>query len=79
MRENNYINVFYHFYSDIFLGTKGSYSARFFFNKMNKLKRNKKEIKINLFRDRLVKYLLKTIHLIKATNIYKITIFKILL
>ena len=57
--ENNYINDFYHFYSDELLRDKGLHNTRFFFNKMNKIKRNKKEIKVNLFQDKLIKYLLK--------------------
>ena len=57
--DNNYINDFYHFYSDQLLGHKGLHSAIFFFNKMNKIKRSKREIRINLFQDKLIKYLLK--------------------
>ena len=59
MLENNYINDFYHFYSDKYLGNKGFNNAKFFFNKINKIKHNKKEVKINLFQDKLIKYLLK--------------------
>ena len=51
--ENNYINDFYHFYSDKLLGNKGIYDAKFFFNKMNKIKRGKREVRINLFNDKL--------------------------
>ena len=57
--ENNYINDFYHFYSDRLFGNNGFHNAKFFFNKMNKIKLSKKEIKINLFKDKLIKYLLK--------------------
>ena len=57
--ENNYINDFYHFYSDELFGNKGFYNAKFFFNKMNKIKRDKREIRINLFQDKLIKYSLK--------------------
>ena len=57
--ENNYINDFYHFYSDELFGNKGFHNAKFFFNKMNKIKRDKREIRINLFQDKLIKYLLK--------------------
>ena len=35
------------------------HNAKFFFNKMNKIKRNKREIEINLFQDKLLKYSLK--------------------
>ena len=57
--ENNYINDFYHFYSDELLKNKGFHDAKFFFNKMNKIMQCKKEIRINLFQDKLIKYLLK--------------------
>ena len=57
--ENNYINDFYHFYSDELFGYKGFHNAKFFFNKMNKIMRDKKKIRINLFQDKLIKYLLK--------------------
>ena len=57
--ENNYINDFYHFYSDELFGYKGFHNAKFFFNKMNKIMGGKKEIRINLFQDKLIKYLLK--------------------
>ena len=57
--ENNYINDFYHFYSDELFGNKGFHNAKLFFNKMNKIKQCKKEIRINLFQDNLIKYLLK--------------------
>ena len=57
--ENNYINDFYHFYSNESFGNKGIYNTKFFFNKMNKKKKSKREIKINLFQDKLIKFLLK--------------------
>ena len=57
--ENNYINDFYHFYSDELFRNKGFHNAKFFFNKMNKIKRDKREIRINLFQDKLIKYSLK--------------------
>ena len=57
--ENNYINDFYHFYSDEIFGNKGFYNAKFFFDKMNRIKQNKSLIKVNLFQDKLIKYLLK--------------------
>ena len=57
--KNNYINDFYHFYSDQLLGNNGFHNTKKFFNEMNKIKLNKREIKINLFQDKLIKYLLK--------------------
>jgi diaminohydroxyphosphoribosylaminopyrimidine deaminase/5-amino-6-(5-phosphoribosylamino)uracil reductase len=57
--DNYYINDFYHFYSDQLFGNRGLYNAKFFFNKMNKIKRSKREIEINLFQDKLLKYSLK--------------------
>ena len=57
--ENSYINDFYHFYSDKLLGNKGLHNANSFFNEINKIKRNTREIRINLFQDKLIKYLLK--------------------
>ena len=57
--ENNYINDFYHFYSKDLFKTKGIYNAKFFFNEINKIKLNKREITINLFQDKLIKYLIK--------------------
>ena len=57
--ENNYINDFYHFYSNELFGNKGFHNGKLFFNKINKMKRSKKEIKTNLFQDKLIKYLLK--------------------
>ena len=57
--ENNYINDFYHFYSDQLFGYKNFQNAKFFFERMNKIKIRKKEIKTNLFQDKLIKYLIK--------------------
>ncbi|MDP6094312.1 MAG: hypothetical protein QF537_20455, partial [SAR324 cluster bacterium] len=57
--DNYYINDFYHFYSDQLFGNRGFHNAKFFFNKMNKIKRSKREIEINLFQDKLLKYSLK--------------------
>ena len=57
--DNYYINDFYHFYSDQFFGNRGFLNTKFFFNKMNKIKRSKREIEINLFQDKLLKYSLK--------------------
>ena len=57
--ENNYINDFYHFYSDELFGYKNFHNAKSFLKKMNKIKRSKREIKINLFQDKLIKYLIK--------------------
>ena len=47
------------FILDELFGYKGFHNAKFFFNKMNKIMRDKKEIRINLFQDKLIKYLLK--------------------
>ena len=74
MLENNYINDFYHFYSDELFGNKGFHNAKLFFNKMNKIKQCKKEIRINLFQDKLIKYLLQ----IKFMNIIQQKIFQVL-
>ena len=57
--KNNYINDFYHFYSDELFENTGFHNAKLFFNKMNKIKRDKREIRINLFQDKLIKYSLK--------------------
>ena len=57
--ENNYINDFYHFYSNDFLREKGFYNTKLFFNKMNNLKRSKRKMKINLFQDKLYNYSIK--------------------
>lgn len=57
--NNNYINDFYHFYSEELFRNKGRYNAKFLLNKMNKIKQNKREIKINLFQNKLIKYSLK--------------------
>ena len=57
--ENNFVNDFYHFYSNELFVNRGFHNAKFLFNKMNKMKINKKEIIINLFQDKLIKYLLK--------------------
>jgi len=57
--DNNYINDFYHFYSDQLIENKGFHNTKFFLKKMNKIKRSKREIKINLFQDKLIKYSLK--------------------
>ena len=57
--EKNYINDFYHFYSDQLLGIKGLNSAKIFLKKLNKIKQDKREIKVNLFQDKLMKYLIK--------------------
>ncbi len=54
--DNCYINDFYHFYSDQLFGNRGFHNAKIFFNKMNKLKRSKREIAINLYKDKLLKY-----------------------
>ena len=57
--DNYYINDFYHFCSDQLFGKRGFHNAKFFFNKMNKIKQSKREIEINLFQDKLLKYSLK--------------------
>ena len=57
--ENNYINDFYHFYSNNLFKNKGYLNAKFFFNKINNLKKNKRRILINLFKDNLDKYSIK--------------------
>jgi diaminohydroxyphosphoribosylaminopyrimidine deaminase/5-amino-6-(5-phosphoribosylamino)uracil reductase len=57
--DNYYINDFYHFYSDQLLKNRGFHNAKIFFNKMNKIKHSKREIEINLFQDKLLKYSLK--------------------
>ena len=57
--KNNYINDFYHFYSNNFLKKKGIYNARLLIKKINKIKKNKNEIKVNLCDDKLLKYYLK--------------------
>ena len=57
--KNNYINEFYHFYSSDLFRKKGLNSGRFLFKKIIKTKKNKKEVIVNLFQDKLVKYLLK--------------------
>jgi diaminohydroxyphosphoribosylaminopyrimidine deaminase/5-amino-6-(5-phosphoribosylamino)uracil reductase len=57
--DNCYINDFYHFYSDQLLKNKGFHNAKTLFKKMNKIKRNKRKIEINLFQDKLLKYSLK--------------------
>ncbi len=57
--DNNYINDFYHFYSDQLFGNRGFHNAKLFFKKMNKLKACKRKIEINLFQDKLLKYSLK--------------------
>jgi hypothetical protein len=54
--DNYYINDFYHFYSDQLIENRGLHNAKFFFKKMNKIKRSKREIEINLFQDKLLKY-----------------------
>ena len=57
--KNNYINEFYHFYSNNFFGKNGNYNAGFFFNRMSKSMRSKKKIKVNLYQNMLIKYLIK--------------------
>ena len=57
--DNNYINDFYHFYSDQLFRNNGFNNAKFLFYKMNKIKQSKRKININLFQDKLIKYLLK--------------------
>lgn len=57
--KNNYINEFYHFYSNDLLGKMGLNSGKSLLRKVNKLKKNKKKINVNLYEDKLVKYLLK--------------------
>jgi diaminohydroxyphosphoribosylaminopyrimidine deaminase/5-amino-6-(5-phosphoribosylamino)uracil reductase len=57
--DNNYINDFYHFYSDQLIENRGLHNTKFFFKKMNKIKLNKRGIEINLFQDKLLKYSLK--------------------
>jgi diaminohydroxyphosphoribosylaminopyrimidine deaminase/5-amino-6-(5-phosphoribosylamino)uracil reductase len=57
--DNYYINDFYHFYSDQLLRNRGFHNANFFFKKINKIQRSKREIEINLFQDKLLKYSLK--------------------
>ena len=59
MLDNNYINDFYHFYSDQLFGHRGSLNTKSFFSKMNKIKQSKREIKVNLSQDKLIKYELK--------------------
>ncbi len=56
--ENNYINDFYHFYSNKYFKNNGFHNTKFFFNKMNKLKKNKKKVIAYLYQDKLVKYLI---------------------
>lgn len=55
--DNNYINEFYHFYSNDIFGKKGLYNTKKFLKKLNRLKKSKKRIKVNLFGDRLNKYM----------------------
>jgi len=57
--ENNYINDFYHFYSDDLFIKRGRDNASFLLKKMERLKKNKKKILVNLLNDQLVKYSLK--------------------
>ena len=57
--KNNYINVFYHFFSNDLIHKKGSNSAKLFINKINKLKKSKRKIKVNLFKNSLMEYLIK--------------------
>jgi|TARA_B100001964_G_scaffold108736_1_gene121456 diaminohydroxyphosphoribosylaminopyrimidine deaminase/5-amino-6-(5-phosphoribosylamino)uracil reductase len=57
--DNNYINDFYHFYSNQSFGNKGTRNTKSFFKKMYKIKQSKKEIKVNLLQDKLIKYSLK--------------------
>ena len=59
MLKNNYINVFYHFFSNNLLKKNGFNNAKICLKYMNKFKKNKREIKINLFGDTLIKYLIK--------------------
>ena len=57
--ENNYINDLYHFYSSKMIGKNGFFNAKLFFKKMNKIILNKRIIRVNLYQDKLIKYLLK--------------------
>ena len=59
MLKNNYINELYHFYSDKFFEEKGLLDASDFFEKLDKLKFTKKKVKVNLFNDKLNKYIIK--------------------
>ena len=54
--ENNYINDFYHFYSNEIYKNNGFNNSKHFFKKINKLKLTQSKIKVNLFKDKLVKY-----------------------
>ena len=57
--NKKYINVFYHFISNEVFKNKGIHNSKSFFDRMNKFKRIKKKISVNLFDDNLVKYYIK--------------------
>ena len=57
--ENNHINDFYHFYSEELFDKNGHKNASFLLQKMKKLMKDKKVIKVNLFQDSLIRYSLK--------------------
>ena len=56
---NNYINNFYHFYSNDLLKTKGFKNINTFLTKIKKNSNIKKKIRVNLLNDKLKKYFLK--------------------
>ena len=57
--KNNYIDEFYHFYSDIYFKKNGFFNAKLLINKINRCMKNKRKIKTNLFNDNLIKYFVK--------------------
>ena len=57
--ENNYINDFYHFYSNQFFRMNGSGNSNSFFSSINKVKKSKRKVKTFLFKDKLIKYFVK--------------------
>ena len=57
--KNNYINDFYHFYSNDLFKKMGLNSGKLLLKKISKIKKNKKKVIVNLYQDKLVKYSLK--------------------
>lgn len=54
--NNNYIHDFYHFSSGKLLNKNGLYNCENFFLRLNKIKKNKEDILVNLFGDKLTKF-----------------------
>ena len=56
--DSNLLNDFYHFYTEKHLKRNGIYNAKSFFLRLNKIKKKREKIIVNLLDDKLDKYMI---------------------